>query len=153
MALRPVTFCIAFAMGIFAAGSFGVLTALKATSAGLNDGIGAKRQVAQNPKATARYPQDLLHLELGYVYPTVVPRGSKLTVTVQDAAGHMVGQREIKTEHDAPPYLMEVPLERAVYPLTVHARLNSILGDEYSETRQIAGAQVASADFVAIEMK
>src|ERR1700730_7133524 len=51
----------------------------------------------------------LLNLELGYVYEVVVPRGSDLKVTVVDAAGKMIGGREMKTELDSPPYLMQIP--------------------------------------------
>jgi hypothetical protein len=98
--------------------------------------------------------RQLLYLELGYIYEIVVPRGSELKVTVEDAAGKMVGEREMKTELDSPPYLIEVPLKPSpAYPITVHATLKSVLGHEFSETRQIGGAQVASADFVPIEMK
>jgi hypothetical protein len=95
----------------------------------------------------------LLHLELGYIEDIVVPRGSKLSVKVEDATGETVGEREAKTEFDSPPYLMDLPLKASAnLPLTIHANLVSVLGHEFSQTRQIDRAEVVRAS-VAIDMK
>lgn len=97
---------------------------------------------------------ELLHLELGYIESIIVPRGSRLNVRVQDAVGKTVGEREIKTEIDAPPYRMDVPLKSAAnLPLTVHASLVSVLGHEFSQTQQVGAAQIARAELVGIDMR
>jgi hypothetical protein len=99
-------------------------------------------------------PQALLHLELGYIEDIIVPRGSKLSVKVDDAAGKTIGEREAKTELDSPPYLMDIPLKTSAnLPLTVHASLVSVLGHEFSQTRQIDRAEIARAESVAIDMR
>lgn len=97
---------------------------------------------------------ELLHLELGYIQSIIVPRGSRLNVRVQDSVGKTVGEREIKTEMDSPPYLMDVPLKSASnLPLTVHASLVSVLGHEFSQTQQVAGSQITRAELVGIDMR
>jgi hypothetical protein len=103
---------------------------------------------------TWKGPQAFLHLELGYIEDIIVPRGSKLSVKVEDAVGKTIGEREAKTELDSPPYVMDIPLKTSTnLPLTVHASLVSVLGHEFSQTRQIDGAEIARADSVAIDMR
>jgi hypothetical protein len=109
---------------------------------------------SQLPGTSGGAPQKLLHLELGYIESIIVPRGSRLNVRVQDAVGKTVGEREVKTEIDAPPYRMDVPLKSAAnLPLTVHATLVSVLGHEFFQTQQVGAAQIARAELVGIDMR
>lgn len=100
----------------------------------------------------ARSPS--LQLELSYIYDVVIPRGSELNVTVKDAVGKAVLDRNIKIAREVPPYFLEVPIDESLaYPLTVHAALHSSLGHQFSQSAQIDQSQVEKAEPVAIEMK
>jgi hypothetical protein len=153
--------CLALACAIFGVASLGGLVFAGSITEGTSAVSGARPKqplrayARQNSDARkAADSENLLRLELGYVYDIIVPRGSTLSVTVQDASGKTVGECEMKTAADAPPYVMDVPLNvSAVYPLTIHATLQSSLGHKFSDTQQIARAQATAADFVAIDMK
>src|ERR1700755_1384105 len=83
-----------------------------------------------------------LNLELTYSQRILVPRGSDLAIKIQDATGKSIFAKAVKTTHDAPPYIVMVPVKTPVaYPLTIDANLASKLGHQFNENITLAESE------------
>src|SRR5467141_650865 len=61
----------------------------------------------------SRTPKSL-KLELTYSQRILVPRGSDLAIKIQDATGKSIFAQAVKTTHEAPPYMVTVPMKTPV---------------------------------------
>jgi uncharacterized lipoprotein YbaY len=93
-----------------------------------------------------------LKLELTYSQRILVPRGSDLTIKIQDATGKRIFAQAVKTTEDAPPYFVTVAMKTPVaYPLTIDANLASKLGHQFNENITLAESDVH--EVIQIQMK
>ncbi len=93
---------------------------------------------ATSPKAKSGTTAHSFKLQLTYSEKVLVPRGSKIEVSVHDASGKPVASIKTKTKHDAPPYVLEIPVRSApTYPLKVDAELTSRIGHRFTESTEI----------------
>lgn len=95
-----------------------------------------------------------IKFELKYAERVLVPRGSELNVRVKDAKGKIVFAQKSKTKHDAPPYVVEVPIRKDVaYPLTFEADLVSRVGHRFSESLELNQSDAEKPAPVQITMR
>jgi hypothetical protein len=95
-----------------------------------------------------------LRLTLTYSEKILVPKGSELKINVQDSTGQTIFSNKIKTDHDAPPYRVEVPLRKDIsYPLIVDAELLSKIGHRFSEHVNIVRSGLQGANTVTIRLQ
>jgi hypothetical protein len=100
-----------------------------------------EEQIGKNrlrSKTPAGRPSRSIKVQLDYFEKLLVPRGSKIEIALHDASGKKVATVKTTTRHDAPPYLVEIPIKAALtFPLKLDAELVSRVGHRFSESKEV----------------